>query len=91
MAPHSSTLAWKIPWTEEPGRLLEITDSIKVVSWLLEGVCVCLHIFKPEEIYIGIQICVICSSETSTWTFPLYVLRIPFLIYHSSLYFFSIF
>ena len=20
-APHSSTLAWKIPWTEEPGRL----------------------------------------------------------------------
>ena len=21
MAPHSSTLAWKIPWTGEPGRL----------------------------------------------------------------------
>ena len=21
MAPHSSTLAWKIPWIEEPGRL----------------------------------------------------------------------
>ena len=21
MAPHSSTLAWKIPWREEPGRL----------------------------------------------------------------------
>ena len=21
MVPHSSTLAWKIPWTEEPGRL----------------------------------------------------------------------
>ena len=21
MAPHSSTLAWKIPWTEEPERL----------------------------------------------------------------------
>ena len=21
MAPHSSTLAWKIPWSEEPGRL----------------------------------------------------------------------
>ena len=21
MAPRSSTLAWKIPWTEEPGRL----------------------------------------------------------------------
>ena len=21
MAPHSNTLAWEIPWTEEPGRL----------------------------------------------------------------------
>ena len=21
MAPHSDTLAWQIPWTEEPGRL----------------------------------------------------------------------
>ena len=21
MAPHSGTLAWKLPWTEEPGRL----------------------------------------------------------------------
>ena len=21
MAPHSSTLAWQIPWTEKPGRL----------------------------------------------------------------------
>ena len=24
MAPHSSTLAWKIPWTEERGRLQSI-------------------------------------------------------------------
>ena len=24
MAPHSSTLAWKIPWTEGPGRLLSL-------------------------------------------------------------------
>ena len=30
MAPHSSTLAWKIPWTEEPGRL----QSIGVVKSL---------------------------------------------------------
>ena len=26
MAPHSSTLAWKIPWTEEPGRLQSMTS-----------------------------------------------------------------
>ena len=29
MAPHSSTLAWKIPWTEEPGRL----HSMGLLSW----------------------------------------------------------
>ena len=29
MAPHSSILAWKIPWTEEPGRL-ESMRSIRV-------------------------------------------------------------
>jgi len=29
MAPHSSTLAWKIPWMEEPGRL-QSTGSLGV-------------------------------------------------------------
>ena len=29
MAPHSSTLAWKIPWTEETGRL-QSTGSLGV-------------------------------------------------------------
>ena len=27
MAPHSSILAWKIPWTEEPGRLQSIVSQ----------------------------------------------------------------
>ena len=27
MAPHSSTLAWRIPWTEEPGRLQSLGVS----------------------------------------------------------------
>ena len=29
MAPHSSTLAWKIPWAEEPGRLQSM-ESLRV-------------------------------------------------------------
>ena len=28
MAPHSSTLAWKIPWAEEPGRLYEHGEAL---------------------------------------------------------------
>ena len=27
MASHSSTLAWKIPWTEEPGRLQSVRSQ----------------------------------------------------------------
>ena len=27
MATHSNTLAWKIPWTEEPGRLQSIVSQ----------------------------------------------------------------
>ena len=27
MAPHSSTLAWKIPWTEEPGSMGLLRES----------------------------------------------------------------
>ena len=30
IAPHSSTLAWKIPWTEEPGGLQSM-GSLRVV------------------------------------------------------------
>ena len=30
MATHSSTLVWKIPWTEEPGRLQSM-ESLRVV------------------------------------------------------------
>ena len=30
MAPHSSTLAWKIPWTEEDGGLLWSMGSQRV-------------------------------------------------------------
>ena len=29
MAPHSSTLAWRLPWTEEPGEL----QSMGLQSW----------------------------------------------------------
>ena len=30
MTTHCSTLAWKIPWTEEPGRLLQPMGSQRV-------------------------------------------------------------
>ena len=33
MAPHSSTLAWKIPWMEEPGRLQSMGSSEVGYDW----------------------------------------------------------
>ena len=33
MATHSSTLAWKIPWTEEPGRLQSIGSRRVGHNW----------------------------------------------------------
>ena len=32
MAIHSSTLAWRIPWTEEPGGLQGVTKSLTQVT-----------------------------------------------------------
>ena len=34
MATHSSTLAWRIPWTEEPGRLQSMRLKKKRWGWL---------------------------------------------------------
>ena len=44
MAPHSSTLAWKIPWTEEPGRLQSM-GSLRVESDTTEQ----LHFHASEK------------------------------------------
>ena len=40
MTTHSSTLAWKIPWTEEPGRLRSM-GLPRVSGWGREGMGVC--------------------------------------------------
>ena len=53
MAPHSSTLAWELPWTEEPGRLqsmgsLRVNTTEGVESWpllLLENGMVSLSLY----------------------------------------------
>ena len=42
MATHSSTLAWKIPWTEEPGSLQSI-GSQRVRHDLATSLCLCLQ------------------------------------------------
>ena len=39
MAPHSSTLAWKIPWTEEPGRLQSMGSLlVRAEDWPCDSI-----------------------------------------------------
>ena len=42
MAPHSSTLAWKIPWMEEPGRLQSDTTERLHFHFSLSWELLCL-------------------------------------------------
>ena len=47
MATYSSTLSWKIPWTEEPGRL----QSMGLLSWTRRSdftFTFCFHALEKE-------------------------------------------
>ena len=49
MAPHSSTLAWKIPWTEEPGGLQSM-GSLKSQTQLSDFTFTfCFHAFGEDN------------------------------------------
>ena len=47
MATHSSTLAWKIPWTEEPGRLQSM--GLRRVQTRLSDFTFTFHFHELEE------------------------------------------
>ena len=38
-ASYSSILAWRIPWTEEPGRLQSIGQRVRQLKWLSTHTC----------------------------------------------------
>ena len=42
MVTHSSILAWRIPWTEDPGRLQSVYGVPEIRTWLSDWAC--MHI-----------------------------------------------
>ena len=48
MAPHSSTLAWKIPWMEEPGRLQSMGSLRVRHDWATSLSLFTFHAFEKE-------------------------------------------
>ena len=60
MATHSSTLAWKIPWTEEPGRL-QSTGLLRVMTEQLH-----IHTFHFHALEKGMA----THSSILSWRIP---------------------
>ena len=65
MASHSSILAWKVPWTEEPGRLQFIGSQTVGHDWEAKDSTAhayaiynlrCLYIYIYTYIYIKIRL-----------------------------------
>ena len=51
MATHSSTLAWKIPWTEEPGRLQSM-GSLRVGHYFVTSLsCIGEEKWQPTPVF----------------------------------------
>ena len=46
MAPHSSIFAWKVPWTEEPGRLqyMGSQSRMRLSNYIYICMCVCVYV-----------------------------------------------
>ena len=54
MATHSSILAWRIPWTEEPDRLQSMESQRVGYDWatftLLQNMFQCIHVRSPLDL-----------------------------------------
>ena len=70
MAPYSSTLAWKIPWTEEPGRLQSMGSRRVGYDWAISlSLFTFMHWrrkWQPTPVFLAWKI---------SWTEDLYELQ----------------
>ena len=63
MATHSSILAWRIPWTEEPSRLQSIGSHRAGHYWnTFETSVKAFYHFLPQEIFFLITFCLLINS-----------------------------
>ena len=69
MAPHSSTSAWKIPWTEEPGRLQGLLHGVDKSSTRLRNFTLTFH-FQAMEKEMATHSSVLAWRITGTGGLP---------------------
>jgi len=64
MATHSSILAWRIPQTEEPGRLQSIGSQRVRHDWVTFTFTFTFHYITKDVLYIYVCVCVcVCVCE----------------------------
>ena len=63
MATHSSILAWRIPWTKEPGGIQSIGLKRIWHDWATE------HTHTMCKIYMYLLVCCMLSHFSHTWLF----------------------
>ena len=73
MAPHSSTLAWKIPWTEESGGLQSMGSRLSNFTFTfhfhaLEKEMATTPVFLPGEPLVGCHLWAHTESDTTEVT-----------------------
>ena len=74
MAPHSSTLAWKIPWTEEPGGLQTwlyhlASSSLQITTHRTNPSVISSHylgLYSPQTKNIFIYLCFVVVQSLSS-------------------------
>ena len=66
MATHSSILAWKIPWTEEPGRLQSMESQRIRHDWACTETGMCIYLFILAEPHSMWDL----SSLIRDWSWP---------------------
>ena len=78
MAIHSSTIAWKIPWTEEPGRLQSMPSQRVRHDWAtsisfflsigdISLPTICLEITRPHTSFKHCWVTIFPSKSISIW------------------------
>ena len=65
MAPHSSTLAWKIPWMEEPGRLQSMGSLRVGQDWAIS-----LSLFTFTFLFHALEKEMATHSSVLAWRIP---------------------
>ena len=76
MAVHSSILVWRIPWTEEPGRLQSIGSQRVGHNW---ATFTHTHIYKYAETHILFVLFYFMYFTVLLASFPFSVILIPIL------------